>query len=72
MSAATKGKCHTTEFKAKLGMEAWRGVKTSNEIGQEDGVHTVVRHPPPSVLFLLGHDTTQYLIAIGLEPLLEF
>jgi hypothetical protein len=29
------------EFKAKLGLEALRGVKTINEIGQEYGVHPV-------------------------------
>ena len=29
------------EFKAKVGLEALRGVKTINEIGQEFGVHPV-------------------------------
>jgi transposase len=34
-------KVHTPEFKAKVGLEALRGVKTINEIGQEHGVHPV-------------------------------
>jgi transposase-like protein len=41
MSDAKKRKVHTPEFKAKVGLEALRGVRTINEIGQEDGVHTV-------------------------------
>ena len=32
---------HSSEFKAKVGLEALRGVKTINEIGQEYGVHPV-------------------------------
>ncbi len=32
---------HNPEFKAKVGLEALRGVKTINEIGQEYGVHPV-------------------------------
>ncbi len=32
---------HSSEFKAKIGLEALRGVKTINEIGQEYGVHPV-------------------------------
>ena len=39
MSEAKKRKVHTPKFKAKVGLEAWRGVKTINEIGQEYGVH---------------------------------
>jgi transposase-like protein len=39
MSEAKKRKIHTPEFKAKVGLEALRGVKTINEIGQEYGVH---------------------------------
>lgn len=39
MSAAKKRKIHTADFKAKVGLEALRGVKTVNEIGQEYGVH---------------------------------
>ena len=39
MSEAKKRKVHTPEFKAKVGLEALRGVKTVNEIGQEYGVH---------------------------------
>jgi transposase len=41
MSEAKKRKVHTPEFKAKIGLEALRGVKTINEIGQEYGVHPV-------------------------------
>jgi len=41
MSEAKKRKVHTPEFKAKVGLEAVRGVKTINEIGQECGVHPV-------------------------------
>jgi len=32
---------HTPEFKAKVGLEALKGVKTINEIGQAYGVHPV-------------------------------
>jgi transposase-like protein len=32
-------KAHSPEFKAKVGLEALRGMKTVNEIGQEFGVH---------------------------------
>lgn len=35
----TKRKNFTGEFKAKVALEALRGVKTVNEIGQEFGVH---------------------------------
>lgn len=41
MSEAKKRKVHTPEFKAKVGLEALRGVKTINELGQEYGVHPV-------------------------------
>ena len=41
MSETKKRKVHTAEFKAKVGLEAVRGVKTINEIGQEYGVHPV-------------------------------
>lgn len=41
MSEPKKRKVHTPEFKAKIGLEALRGVKTINEIGQEYGVHPV-------------------------------
>jgi transposase len=34
-----KRKVHSPEFKAKVGLEALKGVKTVNEIGQEYGVH---------------------------------
>ena len=41
MSEAKKRKIHTSEFKAKVGLEALRGEKTINEIGQAYGVHPV-------------------------------
>jgi transposase len=41
MSDAKTRKFHSPEFKAKVGLEAVRGVKTINEIGQEYGVHPV-------------------------------
>jgi len=41
MSEAKKRKVHSPEFKAKVGLEALRGLKTINEIGQEYGVHPV-------------------------------
>ena len=34
-----KRKTYTAAFKAKVGLEAIRGVKTVNEIGQDHGVH---------------------------------
>ena len=34
MSEAKKRKVHSPEFKAKVGLEALRGVKTINEIGK--------------------------------------
>ena len=41
MSESRKRKVHTPEFKAKVGLEALRGVKTINELGQDYGVHPV-------------------------------
>ena len=41
MTEAKKRKVHTPEFKAKVGLEAMRGMKTINEIGQAHGVHPV-------------------------------
>ena len=35
MSEVKTRKVHTPEFKAQVGLEALRGVKTINEIGQE-------------------------------------
>ena len=35
MSEAKKRKIHTPEFKAKVGLEAVRGVQTINELGQD-------------------------------------
>jgi len=42
MSKVKKRKFQSPEFKAKVGLEAFRGVKTINEIGQEFGVHPVM------------------------------
>jgi len=41
MSVTRKRTVYSPEFKAKVGLEALRGVKTINEIGQEYGVHPV-------------------------------
>ena len=41
MGDSKKRKVHTPEFKAKVGLEALRGTKTINEIGQQYGVHPV-------------------------------
>jgi len=41
VSEAKKRKVHSAEFKAKVGLEALKGVKTINQIGQEYGVHPV-------------------------------
>ncbi len=41
MSETKTRKVHLPAFKAKVGLEALRGVKTINEIGQEFGVHPV-------------------------------
>lgn len=43
MSEAKKRKFHAPEFKAKVALEALRGVKTINEIGQEYGVHRLLQ-----------------------------
>ena len=42
MSDPKKRKTYTPEFKAKVGLEALKGVRTINEIGQEYGVHPVM------------------------------
>jgi transposase-like protein len=39
--SGTKRKVFGAEFKAKVGLEAVRGVKTINQIAQEHGVHPV-------------------------------
>ena len=41
MSERKKRIVHGSELKAKVGLEAVRGVKTINEIAQEFGVHPV-------------------------------
>jgi transposase len=42
MSESRKRKVHSPAFKATVGVEALRGAKTLNEIGQQYGVHPVV------------------------------
>ena len=42
MSEGKKRRVHTPEFKAKVGLEAVRGVKTISEIAQTYGVHPVL------------------------------
>ncbi len=41
MTEAKKRNLYPPEFKAKVALEALRGVKTINEIGQEFGVHPI-------------------------------
>ena len=41
MTETKKRKLHPPELKAKVALEAVRGLKTINEIGQEYGVHPV-------------------------------
>ncbi|VFM98331.1 MAG: Transposase and inactivated derivatives [Candidatus Kentron sp. G] len=41
MTEKKKRKVHSPEYKAKVGLEALKGVKAINEIGQEYGVHPV-------------------------------
>ena len=41
MNETKKRNTHLPEFKAKVGLEAVRGVKTVNQIAQEFGVHPV-------------------------------
>ena len=41
MSETKKRKVHSAEFKSKVGLDALRGSKTLNEIGQEYGVHPI-------------------------------
>ena len=41
MSETKKRKVHPPELKAKVGLEAVRGVKTINEIAQAYGIHPV-------------------------------
>ena len=41
MTDTRKRSVHLPEFKAKVGLEAVRGVKTINEIAQDYGVHPV-------------------------------
>ena len=41
MSETKRRKLHSPETKAKLGLEAIRGLETINQIAQENGVHPV-------------------------------
>ena len=42
MTAGKKRNVYTSEFKAKVGLEAVRGAQTINEIAQKYGVHPVM------------------------------
>lgn len=42
MSEGKKRKTYSAQFKAKVGLEAVRGLKTINEIAQLHGVHPVM------------------------------
>lgn len=42
MTEIKKRKVPSAEFKAKVGLEAVRGIKTANEIAQQHGVHPVM------------------------------
>jgi len=42
MAEGKKRKVHSAEFRAKVGLEAVRGVKTINELGQRYEVHPVL------------------------------
>lgn len=42
MSEVKKRKTHSAELKAKVGLEAVRGLKTANELAQQYGVHPVL------------------------------
>lgn len=42
MTGVSKRRVHSTEFKAKIVMQAIRSGKTFNEIGHHCGVHPVV------------------------------
>jgi len=41
MTEVRKRKVYSPEFKAKVGLEGVRGLRTANEIGQEFSVHPV-------------------------------
>ena len=41
MGEVKRRKVHTPEFKAKVALDAMRGMKSINEVGQEYGVHPV-------------------------------
>lgn len=45
MSEGKKRKVHTAEFKAKVGLEAVRGVKTISEIAQAYRFRTAAKSP---------------------------
>lgn len=42
MSEGKKRKVHSAQFKAQVGLEAIRGAKTLNEIGEQYAVHPVM------------------------------
>ena len=59
MSEVKKRKVHGADFKAKVGLEAIRGLKTLNEIGQDYGVHPV--QVAQVATYRLGHVFAQRL-----------
>jgi hypothetical protein len=66
MSEAKKRKFHTPEFKAKVALEALRGIKTLNEIGQEFGVQELLRTISFStMLVMLGSVTSITSLIMG-------
>jgi hypothetical protein len=76
MSDAKKRKFHTPEFKAKVALEALRGVRTINEIGQEFGVHPItVGHwrkelqEQAKTLFETIRDTPRFSLVAALRTL---
>jgi transposase-like protein len=78
MREAKTRKYHSPEFKAKVGLEAVRGVKTINEIGQEYGVHPVQVgqwkkeiQTQASTLFEGKRNPKASIQKLTLEPLIE-
>ena len=62
-SETKKRKVDTLEFKAKVGLEALRGAKTINEIGEEYGVYlciTAQSVPQPPLSREPDHENALY------------
>jgi len=59
MSQVKKRQIHSSEFKAKVGLEAIRGIKTINDIAQEFGLHPVqVSQYKKLILDQAGHPSS--------------